>query len=58
MLDNLEFSKEWLTKKLIEARFREIKEKKATYVKITEFELFKLVLNFLKLNDGGWTKWD
>ena len=58
MLDNLEFSKEWLTKKLIEARFREIKENKATYVKITEFELFKLVLNFLKLNDGGWTKWD
>ena len=58
MLDNLEFSKEWLTKKLIEARFREIKENKATYVKITEFELFKLVLSFLELNDGGWKKWD
>ena len=52
MLDNLEFSKEWLTKKLIEARFKEHKDKKPTYIKMTEYELFKLVLKFLELNKG------
>lgn len=52
MLDNLEFSKEWLTKKLIETRFKDKKEEKVTYVTISKCDLFKLFLKFLEINEG------
>ena len=51
MLDNLEFSKEWVTKKLIETSFKDKKENKVSYVTIPKSELFKLILKFLELNE-------
>ena len=51
MLDNLEFSKEWLTKKLIETKFKDKKEEKISYITLSKCDLFKLILKFLELNE-------
>lgn len=52
MLDNLEFSKEWLMKKLIETKFADMKKEKVSYVTISKCDLFKLFLKFLEINEG------
>lgn len=51
MLDNIEYSKEWLTKKYIETNFKDKKEGKISYITISKSDLFKIVLKFIKLNE-------
>ena len=50
MIENLEYSQEWLIKKMLEAKFKEKKNDRPTYIKISEYQLFKLVLDFLNIN--------
>lgn len=51
MLDNIEYSKEWLTKKYIETSFNDKKEGKISFITISKSDLFKLVLKFLEINE-------
>lgn len=53
MKDNIEYSKEWLTKKIIETDFKEKNENKEIIIKIRYKDLLKLVLKFVKLNERG-----
>lgn len=49
MISNIEYSKEWLTKKIIETDLKE----KENLIKIKEVDLYKLILKFIKLNERG-----
>ena len=51
MLDNIEYSKEWITKKFLETSFKDKKENKISYITISKSELFKLILKFIELNE-------
>lgn len=51
MKGNIEFSKEWLTKKLIETDFKERETQKEIFVKIKYKDLLRLVIKFIKLNE-------
>lgn len=53
MKNNIEFSKEWLVKKIIEEDFKEKRTGKEKYINIKYKDLLKLVLNFIKLNERG-----
>lgn len=54
MLDNIEYSKEWLTKKILETHFNNLKENKDLIVKIRYEDLLKLILKFIKLNERNY----
>lgn len=51
--ENIEFSKEWLTKEIIKTDLKEKQENKQTIIKISKMNLLKLVLSFVKLNERG-----
>ena len=53
MLDNIEYSKEWLIKEIIKTDFKEKETAKVEYVKIKKKDLYNLVLKFIKLNERG-----
>jgi len=49
--ENLEYSKEWLTKEIIKTDFEEKKENKQTIIQMRKLDLLKFVLSFVKLNE-------
>jgi len=51
--ENLEYSKEWLTKEIIKTDFEEKKENKQTIIQMRKLDLLKFVLSFVKLNEKG-----
>ena len=51
MLDNIEYSKEWLTKELIKTTFKDKKEGKISYITISKYDLFRLIIKFVELNE-------
>lgn len=53
MKNNIEYSKEWLVKKIIETDFQEKKNGQEQYIKIKYKDLLNLVLKFVKLNERG-----
>lgn len=53
MLDNIEYSKEWLVQEIIKTDLKEKKENKKIIIKISKINLLKLVLSFVKLNEKG-----
>ena len=53
LVDNIDFSKEWLTEEIIKTYLREKKNNSVEIIKIKKIDLLKLVLNFVKLNEKG-----
>lgn len=53
LVDNIDFSKEWLTEEIIKTDLREKKNNSVEIIKIKKIDLLKLVLNFVKLNEKG-----
>ncbi len=53
MLDNIEYSKEWLVQEIIKTDFKEKKINKKEIIRIGKIDLLKLVLTFVKLNKKG-----
>ncbi len=51
MLDNIEYSKDWLVQEIIKTDFKEKATNKKDVIKISKVELLKLVLAFIKLNE-------
>lgn len=49
--DNIEFSKDWITKEIIKTDFQQKKENRKIYIRISKIDLLKLVLKFVKLNE-------
>ena len=52
-LDNIDFSKDWLLEKIIEADFKEKETGNVEVVTIKKIDLYNLVLKFLKINERG-----
>ena len=50
MIDNIEFSEEWLTKEIIKTHIEESQTGKKTFLKISKIDLLRLVIKFIKLN--------
>lgn len=53
MLDNIEYSKEWLVQEIIKTDFKEKETNNKEIIKISKIDLLKLVLAFVKLNERG-----
>lgn len=53
LVDNIEFSKDWLTQEIIKTSFRETEKNSIEIIKIRKIDLLKLVLKFIKLNERG-----
>ena len=51
--ENIEYSKEWLTKEIIKTDFEEKTTGNQEIIKISRLKLLKLVLAFVKLNEKG-----
>lgn len=58
--ENIEYSKEWLTKEIIKTDFENKKNNKQTIIQMSKMDLLKFVLSFVKLNEKGeewkWTE--
>lgn len=52
-IENIEFSKEWLTENIIRTDFEQKKTGQVLYVKMKKLDLLNLVLRFVKLNERG-----
>ena len=52
-IENIEFSKEWLTENIIKTDFEQKKTGQVLYVKMRKLDLLNLVLKFVKLNERG-----
>lgn len=53
MLENIEYSKDWITQEIIKTDFEQRKTNQIQYVKMTKMDLLKLVQKFIKLNEKG-----
>ena len=53
MLENIEYSKDWITQEIIKIDFEQRKTNQIQYVKMTKMDLLKLVQKFIKLNEKG-----
>lgn len=53
MLNNIEFSEEWLLKEMFKVHDVERQSGQALYIKIKKIDLLKLVLKFINLNRRG-----
>lgn len=51
--ENIEYSKEWLTKEIIKTDFENKKNNKQTIIQMSKIDLLKFVLSFVKLNEKG-----
>lgn len=51
--DNIEISKDWITKEIIKTDFKEKKTGTKEIVKISKLDLLRLVQKFIKLNENG-----
>lgn len=51
--NNIEYSKDWLTKELIKTDFEQRKTGTTKYVTMKKTDLLKLVIKFIKLNERG-----
>lgn len=52
-IDNVDFSKEWLTKEIIKTDIEDKKTNKKNLIRISKIDLLKLILKFIKLNERG-----
>lgn len=52
-IENIEFSKEWLTENIIRTDFEQKDSGQVQYIKMKKIDLLKLVLNFIKINERG-----
>ena len=53
MLENIEYSKDWITQEIIKTDFEQRKTNQIQYIKMTKIDLLKLVQKFIKLNEKG-----
>lgn len=53
MKENIEYSKEWLTREIIKTDFEQKKNGQVQYVRMRKIDLLNLVLKFVKLNERG-----
>ncbi len=51
LLNNLEYSKDWLLQEIIKTDFEEKQTGKIKYVKMKKIDLLKLIQKFIKLNE-------
>ena len=49
IIENIEFSEEWLIEQLIKTDFEEKSSGKTIYARIKKIDLYKLFLQFIKL---------
>lgn len=52
IIENIEFSEEWLIKEIIKTDFEQKQSKNIQYVKMTKIDLLNLIIKFIKLNGG------
>lgn len=50
MLENIDYSLEWLTEEIIKEDLKEKETKQKTMITISKIDLLKLVVKFVKLN--------
>lgn len=50
MIDNIDYSLEWLTEEIIKEDLKEKDTNRRTIIEIPRIELLKLVVKFIKLN--------
>ena len=50
MLENIDYSLEWLTKEIIKEDMKEKGTEQKTIITISKIDLLKLVVKFIKLN--------
>lgn len=50
MLENIDYSLEWLTEEIIKEDIKEKETKQKTMISISKIDLLKLVVKFVKLN--------
>lgn len=50
MLENIDYSLEWLTEEIIKEDLKEKETKQKTMITISRMDLLKLVVKFVKLN--------
>lgn len=50
MLENIDYSLEWLTEEIIKEDMKEKETKQKTMITISRLDLLKLVVKFVKLN--------
>lgn len=50
MLENIDYSLEWLTEEIIKEDLKEKETKQKTMITISRLDLLKLVVKFVKLN--------
>ena len=50
MLENIDYSLEWLTEEIIKEDLKEKETKERTMITISKINLLKLVVKFVKLN--------
>lgn len=50
MLENIDYSLEWLTEEIIKEDMKEKENKQKTMITISRMDLLKLVVKFVKLN--------
>lgn len=50
MLENIDYSLEWLTEEIIKEDMKEKETKQKTMITISKIDLLKLVVKFIKLN--------
>lgn len=50
MIENIDYSLEWLTQEIIKEDMKERKTNKRTIITMPKIELLKLVVKFVKLN--------
>ena len=50
MLENIDYSLEWLTKEIIKEDMKEKETEQKTIITISKIDLLKLVVKFIKLN--------
>lgn len=56
MIENIDYSLEWLTKEIIKEDAKERKTNKQELITIPRIELLRLVIKFVKLNQQLWTR--
>lgn len=52
-IDNVDYSKEWITKEIIKTDMEDKKTNKKTLIRISKIDLLRLILKFIKLNERG-----
>lgn len=50
MLENIDYSLEWLTEEIIKEDMKEKETKQKTMITMSKIDLLKLVIKFVKLN--------